>query len=446
MYYAHFGLKEAPFKITPHTDFFYAGSNRGAVLDALIYAITHGEGIVKVTGEVGSGKTMLCRMLETRLPPTVDTIYLANPSVSPDDILHAIAFELQLPVAENASRLEVMRALQNHLLARHAAQRQVVIFIEEAQSMPLPTLEEIRLLSNLETQHQKLLQIVLFGQPELNTNLSQPQIRQLKERITHSFDLGPFDAAAIKDYLMFRLRAAGYHGPDLFNDAAVKEIARASKGLTRRINIIADKTLLAAYTENTHTINKKHVQAAVADSEFAGNNKLRRYRSYAWVALLLIAGGGMGYFISYMSGGVSSMREPVAARLPLAAKVASNINPPIDPTPADLLSARLAATQTWLDSEPGDTYTLQILGAYNPQELHSFLKTLSTDLDMNKVFVYRTTVKGKPSHTLLYGSYKTREEAQQTLSNLPVPLQSYRPYLRSVQGIRAEIARYQLKG
>ena len=443
MYYAHFGLKEAPFKITPHTDFFYAGGNRGAVLDALIYAITHGEGIVKVSGEVGSGKTMLCRMLETRLPDTVETIYLANPSVSPDDILHAIAFELQLPVAEKASRLEVMRALQEHLLARHASQRQVVIFVEEAQSMPLATLEVIRLLSNLETQHHKLLQIVLFGQPELDTNLSQPQIRQLKERITHSFYLGPFAPPAIKDYLMFRLRAAGYRGPDLFDDQTVGEIAKASKGLTRRINIIADKTLLAAFSDNTHTISKKHVRAAVADSEFASNIGFGRYRVYGWGALVLLIGAAIGYLISLAGERNTASVQPAAISRPSLSRTQSAAITPavVNTSPSDLLSARIAATQTWLDSQPGDTYTLQILGAHNQQELQDFLKKLSADLDIGKVFVYPTTVKGKPSHTLLYGSYHTQSEAQQALQTLPRTLRPFNPYLRSVQGIRAEIAR-----
>jgi MSHA biogenesis protein MshM len=163
MYYAHFGLKEPPFKITPNTEFFFSGGNRGAVLDALIYAITSGEGIIKVVGEVGSGKTMLCRMLQTLLPQKVESVYLANPSVAPEDILHAIAFELQLKLPKNADRLKVMHELQNYLLARHTAGKQVVIFVEEAQGMPLATLEEMRLLSNLETKHDKLLQIVLFA-------------------------------------------------------------------------------------------------------------------------------------------------------------------------------------------------------------------------------------------------------------------------------------------
>ena len=139
MYYDHFGLKEPPFKITPNTEVFYTGGNRGAVLDALLYAILNGEGIIKVVGEVGSGKTMLCRMLQTVLPERIESIYLANPSVAPEDVLHAIAFELQLKLPKNADRLKVMQVLQAHLLARHAADKQVVIFVEEAQGMPLAT-------------------------------------------------------------------------------------------------------------------------------------------------------------------------------------------------------------------------------------------------------------------------------------------------------------------
>src|SRR6185436_15467674 len=236
-----FGLTHPPFKITPDTDVFFEGGNRGAILEALIYAITHGEGIIKVTGEVGSGKTMLCRVLQTRLPSNVETVYLANPSVSPDEILHAIAFEMQLKAPKDASRLEVMHALNDYLVERHSRQRQVVVFVEESQGMPISTLEEIRLLSNLETQQHKLLQIVLFGQPELDDNLRQQNIRQLRERITHSFRLEPFAQGEVREYLMFRMRAAGYKGPDLFSNAVVKQIAKNSLGLTRRVNLIADK-------------------------------------------------------------------------------------------------------------------------------------------------------------------------------------------------------------
>jgi type II secretory pathway predicted ATPase ExeA/septal ring-binding cell division protein DamX len=270
MYYEFFGLHEPPFRITPDTRLFFPGGSRGAILDAMVYAITTGEGIIKVVGEVGSGKTMLCRMLEVKLPDSVEVVYLANPSLSPENILHAIAFEMKLPVPANAGPLEVMHALQARLLEKHASNRQVVVFIEEAQRMPLDTLEEIRLLSNLETEREKLLQIVLFGQPELEHNLQPAHIRQLKERITHSFHLPRLATDEIREYLDFRMRSAGYRGPSVFSGGAVRAIARASRGLIRRVNILADKALLAAYAAGAHQVTAREVRAAARDSEFGG--------------------------------------------------------------------------------------------------------------------------------------------------------------------------------
>lgn len=337
MYYSHFGLTQAPFKITPNTEFFFGGGNRGPILEAMLYAISNGEGIVKVTGEVGSGKTMLCNMLQTRLPAHIESAYLANPSVSPDEILLAIAFEMQLGIDRNATRLEVTQALHDHLLKRHAEGKRVVVFVEESQSMPLATLEEIRLLSNLETRNDKLLQIILFGQPELDDNLRQPNIRQLRERITHSFRLEPLAVDEIREYLMFRMRAAGYRGPDLFSAAIVKRMARASGGLTRRINLIADKTLLAAFSENTHTIKPRHVDAAVRDSEFSRHETPRVKLRYGWGAALLLAGAAIGATVyglvqrgneSSVSAAVGSASAPIEQpRVP--APAAASVNPSV---------------------------------------------------------------------------------------------------------------------
>ena len=300
MYYAHFGLKEPPFKITPNTEVFYTGANRGAVLEALMYAIQSGEGIIKVVGEVGSGKTMLCRMLQTQLPENIERIYLANPSVAPEDVLHAIAFELQLKLPKNADRLKVMQVLQSHLLARHAAGKQVVIFIEEAQGMPIATLEEIRLLSNLETKNDKLLQMVLFGQPELDDNLNRANIRQLRERITHSFHLAPMPHKEIGDYLMFRLRASGYFGPPLFTDSAISKLSAAADGLVRRVNILADKALLATFAAGAYQVTPKFVDAAIQDSEFgAEKNKIAKKKNAfdCWLRRAIIL-----WFVSRLCG------------------------------------------------------------------------------------------------------------------------------------------------
>ena len=334
MYYDHFGLNQAPFKITPNTDFFFTGANRGPVLEALIYAITHGEGIVKVTGEVGSGKTMLCNMLQNRLPENVESVYLANPSVGPEEVLHAIAFELQLGIERKAEHLEVMHALQDYLVTRHADGKRVVAFIEESQSMPLATLEEIRLLSNLETRNDKLLQIVLFGQPELDENLRRPNIRQLRDRIAHSFKLEPLTEGEVREYLTFRMRAAGYRGPEIFNPAVGRQITKASSGLTRRINLIADKTLLAAFSENTHTIESKHVQAALRDSEFSpplGARRIAHSPALALAGVALVIGAGLGAALYALLG---TRAERPVSEAPVAAPIAAPVAAPVAVIPA----------------------------------------------------------------------------------------------------------------
>ncbi|MCZ7563028.1 MAG: AAA family ATPase [Burkholderiales bacterium] len=276
--------ERAPFRITPHTDFFFAGANRGATLEALLYAIGHEEGIIKITGEVGSGKTMLCRVLIERLPKHIETIYLANPSLSRDEILHTIADDLRVSV-EGRRTTVLLRALQEDLIRRYAAGKRVVVLIDEAHAMPLETLEEIRLLSNLESNRHKLLHIVLFGQPELDQHLALPHMRQIKERIIHSFRLEPLVRDDVAQYIEFRMRAAGYRGPSVFTPAALRLIAQASQGLTRRVNILADKSLLAAFAEGTHQITVKQARAAVRDAEF----KPSRRPSGAW----WVAGAGL---------------------------------------------------------------------------------------------------------------------------------------------------------
>jgi len=504
MYYSHFGLNQAPFKITPNTEFFFAGGNRGPILEALIYAITHGEGIIKVTGEVGSGKTMLCHMLPTRLPPQVETVYIANPSVSPEEILHTIAIELQLAVERSAPRLEVMQVLHEFLVKRHSEGKRVVVFVEESQSMPLATLEEIRLLSNLETRNDKLLQIVLFGQPELDDCLRQPNLRPLRERITHSFRLEPLGAGDIREYLMFRLRAAGYHGPDLFSGPVVKQVARASLGLTRRVNLIADKALLAAFSENTHTVRPKHVAAAVRDSEFNQDAGLQAApRFLLWGAAVFAAGAilGIGAYMVFAPGVPSSSQLAVA---PVTGPVSSNPAPraevqtpsapainvqasessktsqvklrpqapsgvveaPARPsvamgptkdlaagrvnvtevttgTESDLLEARLAATERWLATESGRLYSIQLLGTEDATQLKLHLNDLSKFVEMNKVFVYRTSANGRPLLTVLYGTFSDRRSAQDVLEKLPEGLKANQPILRTVEGIRGELRRQQ---
>ncbi|PPC86965.1 MAG: general secretion pathway protein [Methylotenera sp.] len=460
MYYTHFGLKEPPFKITPNTEVFYTGGKRGAVLDALIYAILNGEGIIKVVGEVGSGKTMLCRMLQTMLPEKIESIYLANPSVAPEDILHAIAFELQLKLPKNADRLKVMQVLQSHLLARHAAGKQVVIFVEEAQGMPLATLEEIRLLSNLETNHDKLLQIVLFGQPELDENLNQTQIRQLRERITHGFNLAPLEPKEIGEYLIFRLRAAGYFGPHLFTKSAINSIASSAQGLVRRVNILADKALLAAFADNVYQVTQKQVRAAIKDSEFGAEKaKLTPQSSQIlkWLALLL-----MGLMCGYWAS-VALQKPAVKVSQPVVKKPVTIVAPesitakakpvlPSQPVEApmleqvaepSILSRRLAETEIWLRNQPPTTVSIQLLGGYSDEQILNDLTRLSQQVELDNLYVYRTStvvngVSAQPFLTVLYGSFANRVEAVQALKNLPADIQKNQPQLRTVAGVLKE--------
>lgn len=490
MYYAHFGLKEPPFKITPNTDFFFSGGNRGAVLDALVYAITNGEGIVKVVGEVGSGKTMLCRMLQTILPAHIESIYLANPSMAPEDVLHAIAFELQLKLPKNADRLKVMQQLQMHLLERHAQGHQVVIFVEEAQGMPLATLEEIRLLSNLETKQDKLLQIVLFGQPELDVNLNETHIRQLRERITHSFQLGPLHTKDIGDYLIFRLRAVGYHGPHLFTEAAIKQLSKAAQGLVRRVNILADKALLAAFAENLYQVTPKHVKAAIKDSEFGATVKVMPM-PYVWGITALISLIGMFFVIrpyldfskarndsaplnvlsnakdakvaaakqSAVSVNTSETPQPESERFakplqvtPLATQVAhaKAVSDPADLSvvqntslPQDFLQERFDASKVWLETSEPDTVTLQIMTITNDDQLKAQMALIKRQLDSDKVYLYRKN-QGTAHYTVvLYGAYQQRREALAALGALPLIIKNNNPQIRTVAGINRDIQQMQ---
>ena len=489
MYYSFFGLSLPPFKITPDTDMFFDGGNRGAILEALIYAISQGEGIIKVTGEVGSGKTMLCRMLQTRLPESVETIYLANPSVSRDEILHAIAFEMQLPVPKDANRIEAMHRINDYLLERHAEGKHVVLFVEESQSMPLETLEEVRLLSNLETGHHKLLQIVLFGQPELDDNLRRPEIRQLRERITHSFSLTPLPASDVRRYLTFRLRAAGYRGPDLFSRRVVDYISRVSQGLTRRVNIVADKALLAAFADGTHNVSIKHVKAAVHDTEFADTAPKLPISPLGYVTVGLFIGGlvGVSALIAFqhIRDDGADLQTPVAAGLnkttrseqahvqaPVEARAVhqeatqvpsrmSAVVPPEarasesapadnvgermsatkSPDSDDLLERRLRETERWLAETEDSRFTIQLLGSDNPDYLRNGLAAIGDVIELERVFVYRTLANQRPSYTVLLGTFGTRAEAFQEIDALPESMKANGPYFRTIRGVKAEIAR-----
>jgi type II secretory pathway predicted ATPase ExeA/septal ring-binding cell division protein DamX len=470
MYLEHFGLREAPFRITPHTEFFFAGANRGATLEALLYAVTTGEGLVKVTGEVGSGKTMLCRVLMDRLPETVETIYLAIPSLSRDEMLAAIAEDLGLETA-GANTNKLMRLLQEKLIELHTAGRQVVALIDEAHAMPLATLEEIRLLSNLETGTDKLLQIVLFGQPELDAHLALPHMRQLKERITHSFTLSPLPPHTVSEYIWFRLRAAGYHGPELFGPEALKIIAEASEGLTRRINIFADKTLLAAFAQGTHTITADHARAAVSDTQIIVTQRESPRRLALAAAVGLAAGIALGFTLATVTHGpfgaiaAAPAHAPSPAPAPMApapasapAKAAPMVAIPVAATatlpaeekraslPDDLLSRRLVAGKALLDGEVS-RYSVQLMltEAKDREYLEGYLAQAARALDADKLYLVPAGNPETPRIGVLYGGFRERPEANAALAALPADLRLFRPYVRPLDSVREDARRAQLR-
>ena len=488
MYLDHFGLKEPPFRITPDTDFFFQGANRGATLEALLYAITHDEGIVKVSGEVGSGKTMLCRVLMERLPAGVETIFLPNPSLSRDEILFAIADELRLDTQE-ARVSRVLRSLQDRLIQLFAAGRRVVVLIDEAHAMPKETLEEIRLLSNLESNRHKLLQIALFGQPELDVHLNTADMRQLKERITHSFRLEPLVRDDIDSYIEFRMRAAGYRGPNVFTAGAVKLIATASEGLTRRVNILADKALLAAFADGSHAVTGKEVARAVRDSEFRPR---RIGAKVIWIGgAALAAGLILGWGLQVLQGPSGSARststpavnnnasrgpqsfaapiQPVgsgsadvsAPSVPAqrdsapgqASAVMPAPGPPqtrapesealpalTPPSSGDLVMKRFAATQEWLKTAPGDHYSIQLVTAHSSElgQLEEFLVRANAVVPVGDLYVYSVKINGQQYYRAAYGSYSSSVFALNAMRELPPALSSSHPYYRSVARMRSQ--------
>jgi type II secretory pathway predicted ATPase ExeA len=466
LYLEHFGLKEPPFRITPHTDFFFAGADRGATLEALIYAVLHDEGIVKVSGEVGSGKTMLCRVLMERLPSHVDTIYLATPSLARDEILEAIGDDLGLALSGKRTAV-ALRELQEHLIGRYGQGRRVVILIDEAHAMPEDTLEEVRLLSNLESNRHKLLQIVLFGQPELDATLAQPGLRQLRDRVTHAFRMRPLSKAEAARYLSFRMRAAGYRGPEVFARGAVGLIAGASDGLTRRINILADKALLSAFTESGHAVTPSHVRAAVQDSEFAAVRPRRRARTLAVAATALVAGLALGLTAQWMwmtkpqpavaAVGAEPVSAPVSAPVvapePAPPQSAPSAPPHLSPEQAGrleryspaghrLLAERIAAARAVLDRAPDEGYSIELFTTDNsdPARMERFLLRARDFVQLGELFVIPMQDAGVFRLRVVYGEFPTRDQAAAAEKRLPPRYQeAFRTELRSFGELRGQL-------
>jgi len=274
LYLSHFGLKEPPFSITPDTSFYFATKSYQEGLNTLLYAIHAREGFIKITGEVGTGKTLLCRKLISSLDETFKIAYVPNPYLEPQSLLLVIAEELGIALPNEITQHGLLKAITRDLLNFARNGFKVVICLDEAQAMPIETLEALRLLSNLETEKRKLLQVVIFGQPELEEKLNHESIRQLKQRISFDYHLDQLTFDEMTHYVNHRLMIAGHQGGRVFSSAALYMMYIKSQGVARLVNILANKALLSAYGKGKKQVGVGEVLAAVSDTESIKTNSI----------------------------------------------------------------------------------------------------------------------------------------------------------------------------
>ncbi|WP_275297268.1 ExeA family protein [Shewanella electrica] len=286
MYQQHFGLQTLPFALTPNTGFFFGLAPHVEALQVLQVALQSGEGFIKVTGEVGTGKTLICRKLLNDLPDSFVCAYLPNPYLTPAELRMAVAQELGIDISAVHDQQQLTGVIQQRLLALSAEDKQIVLVLDEAQALPDDSLEALRLFTNLETEQRKLVQVVLFGQPELDQRLAQPQLRQLRQRITFSYQLRPLNQAEVAAYVRHRLAVSGYQGRPLFNARALKLLFIGSRGVPRLINILAHKALMLSYGAGEAGINAAHIRLAIGDTEDA--RPLSHWHWWLWSGALLL--------------------------------------------------------------------------------------------------------------------------------------------------------------
>lgn len=279
MYLYHFGIRELPFTLTPNTKFYFGLPSHNEALSVLKTALYSGEGFIKVTGEVGTGKTLICRKLLNELPDNFVAAYLPNPYLSPSELRHSVATELEVELPNGSDQQAFTQAIQTKLIEFRQSGKAVVLIIDEAQALPDESIEALRLMTNLETETTKLMQVVLFGQPELDAKIARPELRQLRQRITFDYQLVQMTSDQIYQYINHRMQAAGYtRSESLFSKGLCRKLLQASNGTPRLVNIICHKALMLAYGEGTSTITAKHVKLAVTDTAAASPMK-----SFAWL-------------------------------------------------------------------------------------------------------------------------------------------------------------------
>ncbi len=291
MYLYHFGLTELPFTLTPNTVFYVGLEPHNEALAVLLTALKTGEGFIKVVGEVGTGKTLLCRKLLNEIPEHFVTAYIPNPYLKPDELRRAVAVELGVKQAQRMSVQLLTQRIQQRLLELHSEGHSVVLILDEAQALPEESLEALRLFTNLETETRKLLQVVLFAQPELDERLATTKFRQLKQRITFSYRLRPMTTLEVQRYIQHRLQVAGYKGAALFSRALTKKVAKVSQGIPRLVNVLCHKMLMLSYGQGQYQLTNKHLSAAIKDTESTESpSALKWYITIAVVGLSIVIG------------------------------------------------------------------------------------------------------------------------------------------------------------
>ena len=464
LYLAHFGLSKPPFQITPDLDFFFSGGRRGDILSALLHVAAHDEGIITLVAEVGSGKTLLARLMISRLGAAVCAVYLANPCFSRDEIIAAIGRDLGL--TDMGSSIEGKLALlRDELLRRHAAGQRVLLVIDEAHAMPAESLEEVRLLSNLETGQHKLVNIMLFGQPELDGLLAEPRLRQVRDRVIHRFVLPPLQADEASAYIDHRLRAAGWHGARLFGAAALARLVKASEGRARRINLLADKALLAAYAQGARGVEGAHVASAVRElpieHPLSATAQPARWKWLATsLALALVmttaAVAALGWYrgaAPVLTGVISTpvvalaskpfdaapptlLAAPLRAPTPVAPATAA-VPVPAPPLSTDL-QAVLAHTQTWLQRPDLDGYTIQLAALHSTTGLDAYLARVAAQVDASQVYAQHSVYKGKAYVSVYFGHFDSHRAAALVIEGLPADLKNNRPLVRTWTKIKQD--------
>jgi len=494
-YLDHFRLRRAPFGAAPDAALFYAQGARSELLGALAYAVTHGDGIVKITGDAGSGMTLLCHALARQLTGQAVVIHMEPASLGPLGVIHATALALGLNPDGKRSD-EVLRELQSHLMAMRAGGRHAVLMADHADLLPADALEEIRLLTNLDDANGKLLQIVLLGQHALNASLKQPAMRQFRERITLSFVMPHLAGDEVPALLAHRLRAVGYEGLDMFASDAVRQLAAHAKGDLRRVIHLAGQALAAAASEGAVSVTTRHVQAAIR-GRLPALKPRGKVRPVVLGAIGVVAALGIGAAVVWqqaprrataaslpMHTGVIKSAAPAAISSVTATTVTTSpqhaapgsgataataayaaglsashpdttASPAATPTPAaatsvtghqpasaTLLQQTLKAGNTWLRDEADSHYSIKIedLPANEPARAEAFLAEVRAAIGLGDVHAYPTVNKGEHRIGIAYGSFASERQARKAMAALKGRWR-FAPKIRKVGDIRAAVAR-----